>query len=753
MKSKTPTKLVIITTTRNRIGPATAFILFLCLCLPAWAVKVGWHDQMYLQLGDGVDLKRQQEPLSSPVIMGTNAVVLNTGGQSESVTFAQHTYDMIRSLSANGSVSLNSLVFNGSVGVSFFDQQSFDANDLTFVYTATRDFGDTIWQVADFTPDFKAVAANLRLAQLGEPMHAALTSRFGTHYVHGYQSAAVVSVAYSFHYDSASIRKQLSVQLNASYNSGFDSASFSAFVSSFFGTTDTTKTMSYKFYSSDPLQSPTNFDFSTAGIIQNMQQFTNLVARVESYYRKMDPARGKVTGYILDPIQTVPGYLPLLGGYVPTPADPADYNSFLQAYSALQVWKQRCDTWVLQRNTMSWLNAKGQQMVQGKRLDIANYLTAMKSIAHSHFTSGTALEVPSDIVNYLGTLDDIPLPEIYVMDSLDYGANHFILGRIYCGTLDLTTSSPFYTLSQLYYNTNKAAAVSIYYSAADFENAQLKALPAGYPPHTHLIALFGSSQWNSLTNLAATQDRTGFFVAEQPTAQAPNWTIDLSDADGNTVDQMPFLSTRSGGTTLSMATAGGPGVSLAITSTNGTDAAGLARRIALQVTNETPVQAYGTAVSFKLADNFEFAGASGSQGYASFDPLTRIVSYSIGPLIAGASADVTLQLIPLRAGLAVPAGPALLTLGEGLTNTSPNSTAAFVPIETAAPILNMAPIAGGIQLDWHSDTDRLRVEHTSALGPNASWSLASNTTITSAGHRFLTFPVTSNQNFFRLCSQ
>ena len=121
---------------------------------------VGWHDQMYLQLGDGVDLKRQQEPQPQIVIMDTNAAtVLNTGSQSETVTFAQHTYDMVQSLAVNSSVSLNYLVFSGSVDVNFFSRQTFDANDLKFVFTATKNFGDTIYSVADFTPDFKSVAA------------------------------------------------------------------------------------------------------------------------------------------------------------------------------------------------------------------------------------------------------------------------------------------------------------------------------------------------------------------------------------------------------------------------------------------------------------------------------------------------------------------------------------------------------------------------------------------------------------------
>ena len=70
----------------------------------------------------------------------------------------------------------------------------------------------------------------------------------------------MVSVIYSFHYDSTSIKQQLTAQASASYNGVFDSGSFSAFVSSFFGSTNTSRTMSYEFYSSDPLQSPTNFN-------------------------------------------------------------------------------------------------------------------------------------------------------------------------------------------------------------------------------------------------------------------------------------------------------------------------------------------------------------------------------------------------------------------------------------------------------------------------------------------------------------
>ena len=321
----------------------------------------------------------------------------------------------------------------------------------------------------------------------------------------------------------------------------------------------------------------------------------------------------------------------------------------------------------------------------GEWLDIANYLAAMKSIATNHFTTGAPLVVPSDIVNYLATLErHSPAGDLRHGQYLRQRRPLYFFGRVYCGSLDLTIPSPFYTLSELYYNTNKGAEVTIYYSPADFQNAELKAL-ASKVPHTYLTNFFASGQWNSLTNLAATQDRTGFFVAVQPLAQAPEWSLVLSDADGNPVDEMPFLSTRSGGTTAPTETGGSPSVSVAVAPSPGKDAVGIARTVALQVTNQSPLQPYGTAVSLKLADNCDFLGASGSQGYASYDPATRVVSYTVGPLIGGASADIALQLIPLQSGLVLPAGPALLALGGGLTNSSPDSTAAFAPIETVPP--------------------------------------------------------------------
>jgi hypothetical protein len=101
-----------------RIALLASFGALFCLCIPAPAIEVGWHDNMYLQLGDGVKLNHQQEPASLGLVLLANPTTTNnTGSFTETVTFAQHTYDMIKSLSVNSSVSLDYLVYSGDMGL------------------------------------------------------------------------------------------------------------------------------------------------------------------------------------------------------------------------------------------------------------------------------------------------------------------------------------------------------------------------------------------------------------------------------------------------------------------------------------------------------------------------------------------------------------------------------------------------------------------------------------------------------------
>jgi hypothetical protein len=527
----------------------------LCLCLPAPAIEVGWHDFMYLQLGDGVKLNHQQEPTSLGLVLLANPTTTNnTGSFTETTTFAQHTYNMIKKLSVNSSVSLDYLAFSGDVNVSFFGKQTFNANDLTFVYTGIKDFGTTVYTPVDFSPANKNLVADFQKNLQGAALHSAITRAFGTHYVRGYDLAAMVSVVYTFHYASASVKQQTIASSSGVYNND----TFSTFVNNFFTSTNSTTSMSYQFYSTDPNQLTTNL-FASTGIIRTYQQFTNFVSRIEAYANAMNPVHAKITQYVLDPIQTVPGYLSMLGGYSPPTANPADYDGFLKAYAALQAAKQGLATWLLQGNTLSWLNAQGRQVMIGQWNQVANYLAAMKSIAVSHFTSGAPLNVPTDVVNFLTGFNQIRFPGISVLKSFKSGSDQCIIGRVDCGCTNWTAPSPFFSLSALYYQTNyystaNPSFVPIYYNAHDFETTQLS--NSSGTINTQLKSLFngGPGQiWYCLTN-SSNPDVNGYFLITKPFNEAANWSleIDTIDASGNAVpvDEMAFLSTQSAGCTI-----------------------------------------------------------------------------------------------------------------------------------------------------------------------------------------------------------
>src|SRR6266404_3634496 len=367
----------------------------------------------------------------------------------------------------------------------------------------------------------------------------------------------------------------------------------------------------------------------------------------------MNPANAKTTGYLLNPIQTVPGYFSLLGGYVPLPEAPADYNDFLQAYAALQVWQQRLEF----RGPMSWLNAKGQQVLSNSIMDVNNYLNNMQSVAMSHFNSGTPLDVPPDVIAYLANLSQLRLPEIYVMDNWVYydsanlGTYHVLIGRVDCGNEDLIAPIPFGNVSV----TNGASVTTsqLYYSPSDFIYNMTNTYKSSYHVgsiNKHLRALFASEQWNCLTN--SNPDLNGFFLVEENNVGASKWTISINDPISHTLlDTIPFFSSRSGGCVAPSQLSSGVSVSVAGTSPPANGVVGQAQPVTVQVTNQTPVQAYGTTVTFALSNAFDFGGANGSQGYASFDPSNRVVSYAVGPLPGNASAEISLNLIPLQSGL------------------------------------------------------------------------------------------------------
>jgi hypothetical protein len=651
---------------------------------------------------------------------------------------------MVKTLSVNSSVSLNELIGSGDVSISFFGRQTFSANDAKFVFTKTRNFGTTLYTPVGFSSNFWA---QLGLDQSptnhlqGEALHTALTSALGTHYVRGYDSAAMVSVVFTFHHDSASIKQQLSISASGS---SFDTASFSSYVSAFFQSTNTDTTLTYQFYSSDPGQSPTNFSFGLTGSLGSYQDFTNFVSRLETYANAMDPARAKVTAYILDPIQTVPGYLALLGGYVPPPTLSPDYTEFLEYYTALQTWNQRLTS----RGAMSWLNARGQQVISNTVVDVRNYLSSMQSISSNHFNHGAPLYVPRDVVAYLASLRDLRLPTIYVMDTWQWydGTTytyHTVIGRLDCGNSDLVATLPFGNIALT--NSSGTTTLPLYYIPSDFQTNMLKTYSSG-TRNAHLKALFASEQWNSLTN--SNPNLNGFFMVTERNNVAAEYSLAIYDPiSGAAIDSLPLLATQSGGCESPGGLSNLVSVTVATVSAPVTAVAGVALPVTLQVTNQGTAQAYGTTVSFVLSNGFDFGGGSSSQGSASFNTNSRVVTCSVGPLAGGAGAEINVQLIPMLTGSATPASSPVLGFSPGLTNAA-TSNAVFASIQSTPPAVSLVPVPGGVLLDWWADTDRMQLEISPVLGAAASWT-PRVTGVVNGSHRFL-FQPAAPQGYFRL---
>jgi hypothetical protein len=723
------------------------------LCRAA-AIEVGWHPDMVIAVGDGVTLDHPEvAAFPGLVLVSPTPTNLSNGWQSEAVTFAQNTYDMVKTLSFNSAVGVNNLFTSGNIDVSFFSHQTFDENTLTYVFTKTRDFGTTLYSPTGFCSAFTALVPVLQKTLVGEALHARITSTFGTHYVRGYNSEAFVAVVYKLHYASATVRQSLNVSASGS---ALDSASFSGFVNAFFGSTNTAATMDYQFYSSDPTKSP---PFPDSGPIQHYGQFTNFVNQLEGYVNSMTSGNAKITAYVLDPIATVPGYLPILGGYVPPPIYAEDSSDFVRVYSALQVWNQRLSA---AANEMSWLNAQGQQVVLNKAADITGYLGALDQINSNHYTLGSPLYLPADVVTYLANMSDIRLPQIYIMDTFADSDGvtdwRYIIGRVDCGDRNLVKAQPFLNLAELYYGTNNGTSATINYDPVDF---QLKATnnvnaASRYKDTTgtydstaikRFSNTFQTELWACITNPAANPDLNGFFLARQAYNKAPLWSLAVRDENGTNVDVMSFLDTRSGGCGSSGMFSNAASVVMSVTpSPSGT--VGLGQPVTFQVTNQSSIQCYGTTVSFVLGNGFDYVGASGTQGSASFNSSNRVVTCAVGPLLGNSTATINVQLIPLQTN-AVPGATPSLALGSGLTNTAPVVPSPFPPIASALPVLSLSRAPTGILLDWWSDTDRLLVESSSAISSASSWAATTNGVIPSSSHRFLPVSLTG-LGFFRL---
>jgi hypothetical protein len=241
--------------------------------------------------------------------------------------------------------------------------------------------------------------------------------------------------------------------------------------------------------------------------------------------------------------------------------------------------------------------------------------------------------------------------------------------------------------------------------------------------------------------------RIAFFGDVRAKAEMANTDMVITDAAGNVVDELNWLATRSGPIPEAKSLDTVKVSALSPSVFQGT--VGRKSSIPLVVTNSSETWSHGVNVSFKLDPHFDFADSNGSQGYSSFDPTNRLVTYAVGPLPPGGQATVALQVIPLQPDPLPTGSDAIVSVGDGLTNLA----AAQINLPQGSsdlPVLTLAKAAKGLELSWLSDTDRLKVLQSTRVGPGASWTAVQNSPYVDGSKRSISLLVSPGSMFYRL---
>jgi uncharacterized protein DUF11 len=727
-------------------------LILLVLETTALADSVGWHPQFGGDIGRGLDLKNETTTKPPVAIFDTTHIppYTGTGQQSISVVFSQTTLDMASSFSLNSDISLYDTVFSGSIGFSFADQQSFSQNTLNFVYDSTRDFGNTSLTFLGLDPNFTNVVNGLKQTLSGDALQQAITSLYGTHVIYGYQSSARVVVDYQFQYSSASIARQTSLSIQANYSSGFDGGSFNAFVQSQFAQTNTGVSLNVRFWSSDPTFPPT---FPIATNLTSYNDFIAYVGQVQAYSAAMNSLNAKKMGYLIEPLQSLPGYLSLIDGYNPTNLFNTSYDEFLQVYSRLKGWENTLLSWTLDNNHMSWMNTNAQQQVIAIRGEVTSQRQYLEQLFTAHVETGAALQLPDSIINYFVNFNRIPLPKVNTADIFNYYRPnyYYLIGYIDCGPTNMTVDTPF--LNVLAYRNGIPAPPysTIYWSATNFESLLISHEGGSYSDYNSSITAFlASPTWMALKQNSA-GEKLGFFEWYDVNDDLTLYSLGIEDATGSLVDQMDANSGTAAFSSVKLEAS--PQVSLqggAVPASTNFSTAGLNTTYTLAVTNNGPGAAYGINVSFPLANTnkFDFVSVSGSQGQGTY--TNGNVLYHLGPLGNGQSATINLAVVPVVTGLFLPTGQGSLTLGAGLTDPSPtNDLVNLNAISFQSPTISIASRSNNTELKWYSDTSRIFVEQANDLS-GGTWTPVAGSITTNGSQHQIDLGSSGTKKFFRL---
>ncbi len=300
-------------------------LLQLTLLSPLHGETIGWHPDLTLEPGCGLEY-RQQYLLKPRVALLDPSAATNysgTGSASYSASFSQHQLDLVSRFSLNLNVSAKYGVYSGKVGFSYVDDTAYTGNTLNFVFECNRDYGFTRFRPSALDSDFISEINRLRQTLRGQALQKAITERFGDYFISGYKSVGKVVVIYTFNFESQTTARSITASIAGKYKNGVTSVQFQSDVQSFFQQTDSSVSMSYRFFSSDPnrpLLFPTNQ-------ITSYGQFVTFSTVVGDYCNNMSPTGAARTEFIVEPMQNLPGYSALVEGAA-RPISSTDYAGF-----------------------------------------------------------------------------------------------------------------------------------------------------------------------------------------------------------------------------------------------------------------------------------------------------------------------------------------------------------------------------------------------------------------------------------------
>jgi len=714
---------------------------------------------MSLTWGQGFDMRLQYKSMPSVATMDTAPIITGGGDASVAISFAQHKFDLARSFSLNSSVSAKYFTADGTVHFGMVDNQTINQNTLNFTYVCRRNFGITRYMPTGLSAMLTNYVNSRRDKMSCTALQQAVAENFGTHFVSGVRKEAQVIAIYTFSFDSQSRAQSWAASLDASYGNGVGSGKFHTDVKSMLDTHDTSISMSYQLYTTDPV---TPWPIAQSGSITNYQQFQDFTTALEQYSQSLPAERAQPVAYVVEDVKNIPGFWALLD-CDPSTAELADYDLFLKTYAKFRGWEDLLGGWTSDTRRMSWLNANGQQMVIEMRKDVTAYRKALDQMVKGHFNKGTPLEVSDELLNYLVQLNHIPLPNITIAQITTTESSGYVIwcwfGYVYAGPKDVTIASPFMSVPMVSNGSlvhdpdsimiNPAA---IYWNTNDFA-AQLQIMHDGGVEMSRFAdAIRNGPIWPTLIAMSDT-NRIGFFYFKTaiwlhtPT-KVDQWALALPNPIGEYVDVLNINSVRNTPAMQSLEGSRSAAVSVVLKNDPVQAVVGNAFDYVFGVTNSGPGAAYGITATMPMNAGCELASIGGSQGAGVY--TNGQVTYLVGSLANGAEASIRLRVIPLkdgqnRIGEQVGAG-----IGAGLTNISSNTSNALGFFSVQPPRLNITRVLGTPKVTWTSDTSRLLIEQTPSLRANSIWSTVTNGIESQGSSKAIPLTNATPAGFFRL---